>query len=77
MLEDKLHSCCVIKGTDFSSSGWGRWEGKSVNGIIYREMLEFWLKSQLPENKPDAFQHGRVPPHIHNDLTRFLNQKIA
>jgi hypothetical protein len=50
---------------------------KPVNGIIYRDMLEVWLTSQLPQNKPDVFQHGRAPPHIHKEVTRLLNQKIA
>ena len=50
---------------------------KPVNGIVYRDILELWLTSQLPENRPDVYQHGRAPPHIHNDVTAFLNQTIA
>jgi hypothetical protein len=31
---------------------------KTVNGIIYREVLELWLLSQLLQDKPDVvFQH--------------------
>ena len=40
-------------------------------------MLELLLTSQLPQNKPDVFQHGRAPQHIHNEVTMFLNQTIV
>jgi hypothetical protein len=31
---------------------------------------------QLLQDKPDVFQHDGVPPHIHNEVTTFLNRQL-
>jgi hypothetical protein len=50
---------------------------KTVNRIIYRDMLELWLMPQLLEDKPNVFQHdGAPPPHIHSEVTTFLNRQL-
>jgi hypothetical protein len=51
--------------------------GKTVNGIIYCDMLELWLMPQLLQNKPNVvFQHDEIPPYIHNEVTTFLNRQL-
>jgi len=38
-------------------------------------MLELWLMPQLLQDKPNVvFQHDGAPPHIHNEVTTFLNR---
>jgi len=50
---------------------------KTVNGIIYHDMLESWLMSQLLQDKPNVvFQCDGAPPHIHNEVTTFLNRQL-
>jgi hypothetical protein len=50
---------------------------KTVNKFIYRDMLELWLMLQLLKDKPNVvFQHDRVPPHTHNDVTTFLKRQL-
>jgi hypothetical protein len=50
---------------------------KTVNGIIYHNMLELWLMPQLLEDKPNVvFQHDRAPLHIHNEVITFLNRQL-
>jgi hypothetical protein len=50
---------------------------KTVNIIIYCDMLELWLMPQLLEDKPNAvFQHDGEPPHIHSEVTTFLNRQL-
>jgi hypothetical protein len=49
----------------------------TVNGIIYRDILELWLMPQLLQDKPNVFKHGGAPPHIHNEVTTFLNRRLT
>ena len=49
-------------------------EGNTVTGNPYFEMLQDWLFPQLNEDSEDfIFQQDRVPPHWHNQVHRFLN----
>jgi len=49
----------------------------TVNRIIYRDMFELWLMSQLLQDKPNVvLQHDEAPPHIHNEVTTFLNRLL-
>jgi hypothetical protein len=57
---------------NLSSSG-----KKTVNGIIYRDMLELWLIPQLLQDKPNVvFQLDGVPPHHHNEVKIFLYRQL-
>jgi hypothetical protein len=31
---------------------------------------------QLLQDKPNVFQHGGAPPHIHSEVTTFLNMQL-
>lgn len=31
---------------------------------------------QLFKGKPNTFQHGTAPPHIHNGMTMFVNRQL-
>jgi hypothetical protein len=44
--------------------------------LIYCDMLDLWLMPQLLQNKPNVFQHDRVQPHIHSEVTTFLNRQL-
>jgi hypothetical protein len=49
----------------------------TVNGIIYLDMLELWIMPLLLQNKPNVvFQHNGAPPHIHNEVTIYLNEQF-
>jgi hypothetical protein len=49
---------------------------KTLNGIIYCDMLELWLMPQLLQDKPHVFQHDRAPTHSHYEMTTFLNRQL-
>jgi hypothetical protein len=68
----KINFMLCDKGYEYFFFGAGG-RTKPVSGIIHRHTLDLWLTSQLPENKPHVFQRGRAPPHIHNNMTAFLN----
>jgi len=65
----------VKKGTDIRRGGGGG--VNQLTELSHRHTLDLLLTSQLPENKRDVFQHGRAPPHIHNEVTTFRNQTIV
>jgi hypothetical protein len=51
--------------------------GENVNGIIYHDMLVLWIMSRLLQDKPDVFGRDGAPPHIHNEMTMFLNRQLS
>jgi hypothetical protein len=51
--------------------------GKTVNGIIHRDMLQLWLMPQLLQDKPNVFQRDGASPHIHNEVIIFLNYQLS
>ncbi|PSN54312.1 hypothetical protein C0J52_11055 [Blattella germanica] len=44
----------------------------TVNGISYLDMLEFWLMQQLQTYPQIIFQQDGAPPHLHNEVRRYL-----
>jgi hypothetical protein len=51
--------------------------GKKNNRIIYHDMLELWLTSQLLQDKLNVvFQRAGAPQHIHSEVTTFLNRQL-
>jgi hypothetical protein len=50
---------------------------KTLNGIIYHEMVALWVMPQLLQDKPNVFQHDGAPLDIHNEVTTFLNRQLA
>ena len=52
-------------------------EGNSVTGNSYLEMLLDWLFPQLNEDSEDLiFQQDGAPSHSHNQVRRFLNETL-
>lgn len=51
---------------------------KNCNQNVYSDILQNWVMSHLNENSAETFicQQAGVPPHYHNEVTRFLNVKI-
>jgi hypothetical protein len=63
-------SCDKVYGTFFFGE-------KTVDGIIYRDMLELWLMPQLLEDKSNVvFEHDGALPHVHNEVTTSLNRQL-
>jgi hypothetical protein len=60
--------CCPahIEASDFVPSS---------ERIIYCDMLEFQLVPHIRTEKPNVIRHDKEPPHIHNEMTRFLKRK--
>lgn len=53
-------------------------DGPSVTGASYLNMLEQWLFPQLEENEPEnfSFQQDGAPPHWHNEVRAWLNATV-
>jgi hypothetical protein len=52
-------------------------EGDTVTGNCYLEMLQDWLFPQLNEDSEDfIFQQDGTPPHWHNQDRRFPNETL-
>jgi hypothetical protein len=49
----------------------------TVTGIIYLDMLQQWLMTQLQEDSEDfIFQQDGAPPHFHSDVRAYLNANL-
>jgi hypothetical protein len=68
--EDKLF-CAVSCDKVYRPLFFGE---KTVNGIIYCDMLELCLMPQILEDKPNVFEHDEATPHIHNEVKTCLNR---
>ncbi|PNF30503.1 hypothetical protein B7P43_G10879 [Cryptotermes secundus] len=52
-------------------------EGNTVTGQTYLDMLQNWLFTSLQADSPDLiFQQDGAPPHWHLMVRAFLNEKV-